>query len=179
MGEELPAGDRERPPPLPTAGTPPLILDYGGRTDRRRSLPQISPIQWAVTVGVLTFLFSIGTGRTPALVAVASGLLGSVLVFVYARARARRPTPESSLLTMQLLAAGGMAMSGVIAMIDRARLVSNSLLWLPDNQTHPFRPAWALQPLWLTAIGIVWFVAAAMLVEWRDRDRSAQSRESA
>ena len=175
MGDEVPTEDPTLPPPLPPPGTgpSPLVLDY--RHDQRAGRPsllsRVSPTQWAVAFGGLTFLFAIGTGRTPALVAVAAGLLGGGLVLVYARARARLPRDVPSPLTLQLLAAGVIAMIGIVTMIDRARLVSNSIMWLPDNQTHPYKPAFALRPLWLTAVGLPWFAVVALLVEWRHRRR--------
>ena len=188
MGDGVPSEDPALPPPLPRAEPPlplpgagpsPLVLDYHHhrRAGRPSLLSRISPTQWAVVLGGLTFLFAIGTGRTPALVAGATGLLGGGLVFVYARARARLPRDVPSPLTLQLLAAGVISMIGVLTMIDRARLVSNSIMWLPDNQTHPYKPAFALRPLWLTAVGLPWFAAVALLAERSHRRRLSEPPE--
>jgi hypothetical protein len=174
MGNELAADDASRPPPPPSGGQPPLVLEYGQPLRRQSAFSRISPTQWAVAVGASTFVIGDSIGRTPALVAAATGLLAAAMAYVYARARAKG---ERWLFTDQLLLAGCLAVGGVMATLVRAKLVSNSVMWLPDNQTYPFKPAWALEPLWFTAAGLAWFSVVAVFIELRQRRRSSQPHD--
>ena len=153
------------PAPVPVPVRP--ILEYGHAQRWERLKPLIRPVNLMFAVGAIMFLSSARTGRTPFPVAAAAALLASGLTYFYARARLERPRTTLWLPTDQLLLAAVLAMGGVFNVLGRATLVSNSVYWLPENQTYPFKPAWALQPLWLTAVGVAWFVVAALVIERR------------
>ena len=162
---------KDTPPPSVAPAPLPVrtILEYGHAQRWERLNPLIRPVNLMFAVGGVVFAASARIGSTPLWVAAAAALLAAGLMYFYARARVGRPHTTLWLATDQLLLAAVLALWGVFSMLVRAKLVSNSVYWLPENQTYFFKPAWALEPLWLTAVGVAWFTLAALAIEWRSR----------
>lgn len=162
------------PAPAASVGAgAPHILEYGQASPAGILTARIRPAHLTIVVASAVFLASCAIGRTPLWVAAAVALHAAALTYFCARIREGRPRGAPRMLVVQLFIAAAIAMAGMFMMLTRAKLVSNSILWLPDNQTHPYKPAWALKPLWLTAVGAAWFIYLLLLLEWRARRAAA------